>query len=40
VANHFTATHPASAFVNRLMLRALTSDAYVTVMNRNVTDSR
>jgi N-hydroxyarylamine O-acetyltransferase len=37
VANHFTATHPASAFVNRLMLRALASDGYVTVMNRDVT---
>lgn len=37
VANHFSATHPASAFVNRLMLRALTGDGYVSVMNRDVT---
>jgi N-hydroxyarylamine O-acetyltransferase len=37
VENHFTATHPASPFVNRLMLRALTSDGYVSAMNRDVT---
>lgn len=37
VANHYTATHPASPFVNRLMLRALTDDGRVTVMNRDVT---
>ena len=37
VGNHFTATHPASPFVNRLMLRALTSDGYVSAMNRDVT---
>ena len=37
VANHYTATHPASAFVNRLMLRALIDGGYVSVMNRDVT---
>ncbi len=37
VANHYTATHPASPFVNRIMLRALTGDGRVTVMNRDVT---
>ncbi|HVY39494.1 MAG TPA: arylamine N-acetyltransferase [Polyangia bacterium] len=35
MGNHFTATHPSSAFVNRLMLRALTPDGRVTVMNRD-----
>lgn len=37
VANHYTATHPASAFRNRLMLRALTTSGQVSVMNRDVT---
>ena len=37
VANHYTSTHPASPFVNRIMLRALTDDGRVTVMNRDVT---
>lgn len=37
MANHYTSTHPASGFVNRLMLRALTSDGSVAVMNREVT---
>jgi N-hydroxyarylamine O-acetyltransferase len=37
VGNHYTATHPKSAMVNRLMLRALTADGRVTVMNREVT---
>jgi N-hydroxyarylamine O-acetyltransferase len=36
IANHFTSTHPASPFVNRLMLRALTADGRVSVMNRDV----
>jgi N-hydroxyarylamine O-acetyltransferase len=36
VGNHYTATHPASPFVNRLMLRALTDDGPLCVMNRNV----
>ncbi len=37
MGNHYTATHPASPFVNRVMLRALTGDGRVTVMNRDVT---
>jgi N-hydroxyarylamine O-acetyltransferase len=40
VANHYTATHAASPFVNRLLLRAITDDGYVTVMNRDVTRVR
>ena len=37
VSNHYTATHPASPFVTRLMMRAATRDGTVSVMNRNVT---
>lgn len=37
VGNHYTATHPMSPFVNRIMLRALTPSGRVSVMNRNVT---
>ena len=37
VGNHYTSTYPESAFVNRLMLRALTADGRVSVMNRDVT---
>ena len=37
VGNHYTATHPASPFVNRILLRAMTPDGYVSVMNRDVT---
>jgi N-hydroxyarylamine O-acetyltransferase len=37
MANHFTSTWRDSPFVNRLMLRALTSDGRVSVMNRDVT---
>ncbi|HUK34420.1 MAG TPA: arylamine N-acetyltransferase [Vicinamibacterales bacterium] len=38
MANHFTSTWPQSAFVQRLMLRALTPDGRrVSVMNRDVT---
>jgi N-hydroxyarylamine O-acetyltransferase len=37
VANHYTATHPDSPFVNRIMMRALVPDGFVTVMNRDVT---
>lgn len=40
MGNHYTATHPASPFVNRLMLRASTADGHVTVMNRDVTHWR
>ncbi|HVT06402.1 MAG TPA: arylamine N-acetyltransferase [Polyangia bacterium] len=37
MANHFTSTHPGSQFVNRLLMRALTPDGRVTVMNREAT---
>jgi N-hydroxyarylamine O-acetyltransferase len=37
MANHFTCTWPESPFVTRLMLRALTPDGRVSVMNRDVT---
>jgi N-hydroxyarylamine O-acetyltransferase len=37
MGNHFTATHPSSAFTSRLMLRALTPRGRVNVMNRDVT---
>lgn len=37
VANHYVSTHPASAFRNRLLLRALTDRGRVGVMNRDVT---
>ena len=40
MANHFTSTWSDSPFVNRLMLRALTPDGRVSVMNRDVTISR
>jgi N-hydroxyarylamine O-acetyltransferase len=40
VGNHYTATAPASAFVNRLMMRALTDDGRVSLMNRDVTIRR
>lgn len=37
LGSHYTATHRASPFVNRLMLRALTVDGRVTVLNRDLT---
>jgi len=37
MGNHFTAAHPNSPFVNRLMLRAFTPWGRVSVMNRDVT---
>jgi N-hydroxyarylamine O-acetyltransferase len=37
VANHYVSTHAASAFVNNVMLRALTRDGRVSVFNRDVT---
>ena len=40
MSNHYTATHPGSPFVNRLMLHAITADGSVSVMNREVTRSR
>ena len=39
LGNHYTSTHPASTFVNRLMLRAYTPSGRVSVMNRDVTES-
>jgi len=37
LGNHYTATHPMSPFVNRLMMRALTPSGRVNVMNRDLT---
>jgi N-hydroxyarylamine O-acetyltransferase len=37
MANHFTATHPGSPFLNRLMISRFTEDGRVTVMNRDAT---
>jgi N-hydroxyarylamine O-acetyltransferase len=37
MANHFVATHPASPFVSRIMMSALTADGRVSAMNRDVT---
>ena len=37
MANYYTSTHSASPFVNRLMLRAVTPDGFISVMNRDVT---
>lgn len=36
MGNHFTSTWPGSPFVDRLMMRAITPDGQVTVMNRDV----
>ncbi|MDE2297304.1 MAG: arylamine N-acetyltransferase [Burkholderiales bacterium] len=36
LGNHYTSTHPNSAFVNRIMMRALTPRGRVSVMNRDV----
>lgn len=35
MGNHFTATHPASPFVNRIMISALTEEGRVTLINRD-----
>jgi N-hydroxyarylamine O-acetyltransferase len=40
MANHFTSTHPSSPFRARLMLRAYSGDARVTVLNRDVSIRR
>ena len=40
LANHYTATHPDSAFVQRLMMRALTPEGRITVLDRDVTEWR
>jgi len=37
MGNHFTSTYPASPFMNRILMRALTDDGRVTVMNRDAT---
>jgi N-hydroxyarylamine O-acetyltransferase len=37
MGNYFTSTHSSSPFVNGIMMRALTSDGRVTVMNRDLT---
>ena len=37
MANHYIATHPASPFVNRMLLCARTEHGRVTAMNRDVT---
>jgi N-hydroxyarylamine O-acetyltransferase len=37
LANYFVSTHPASPFVNNLMLSAVTPSGRVNVMNRDVT---
>ncbi len=37
MANHFTATHPGSRFVNTIMASAVTSGGRFSVMNRDVT---
>ncbi|MBV9243569.1 MAG: arylamine N-acetyltransferase, partial [Methylobacteriaceae bacterium] len=36
-ANHFIATHPASPFVNWIMMSALTGTGRINVMNRDLT---
>jgi N-hydroxyarylamine O-acetyltransferase len=36
MASHFTSSFPESPFVLNVMLRALTPDGYIAVMNRNV----
>jgi len=40
MGNHFTSTFAGSQFVQRLMLRALTPDGRVSVLNRDVTSAR
>ena len=41
MGNHYTSTHPASGFVNRITMRALTENGgRVSVMNRDVTHTR
>jgi N-hydroxyarylamine O-acetyltransferase len=40
MANHFTSTHPASPFVQRIMARAFAPDGQVTIANREVTRVR
>ena len=37
MANHYTSTYPASPFKNRILMRSLTDEGRVTVMNRDAT---
>ena len=37
MGNHYTATHPSSPFVNRILMHARTADGRVAVMNRDLT---
>src|SRR5665213_1082266 len=37
MGNYYTSTHPGSAFVERIMLRALTPQGRVSLMNRDLT---
>jgi N-hydroxyarylamine O-acetyltransferase len=39
IGNYFASTHSGSPFVNRIILRALTADGRVTLMNRELTIS-
>ncbi|MEO8133329.1 MAG: arylamine N-acetyltransferase [Betaproteobacteria bacterium] len=40
MANHYVSTHPSSSFANRMLLRAITGEGSVSVMNRDVTVRR
>ena len=40
MANHYTASHPRSPFVNRLMMSVFKRDGRVTLMNRDLTIRR
>lgn len=40
MANHFTATHPASHFTHSLMMRTYTADGEIRIRNRDVTRIR
>jgi N-hydroxyarylamine O-acetyltransferase len=40
MANHYTASHPRSPFVNRLMMSVFRPDGRITMMNRDVTIRR
>ena len=40
MGNHYTSSHPASGFVNRIMMRALVAGGRVSVLNRGVSHVR
>ena len=40
LGSYYTSTHPQSPFVNRMLLRAVTDDGSIAVMNRSVTTTR